>query len=123
MSDWLLLCAAANLLLAAATALALVRRPRPVWRLALAGLPLLWALLMAAAYLHLRATMPSSPVATGPDGRPIVLRHGNVDWLIWEDHVSTAVILAFWLTLATAFGLVGLWLVRTAHGHERGRAV
>lgn len=84
MLESLLVFAGVNLALGAAVALPpLVRHERAPRRLAVASAPLLWAVVMAGVYLYLRATMPALPpvVGLGLDGR-LLLRHGNVDWMI-----------------------------------------
>lgn len=119
MLDWLLVFAGVNLAMSGAVALpSIAHRPHTARRLALAGLPALWSLLMVSAYLSLRAVEPPSPIAAGPDGHLIVLRHGNLDALLWEGRVSAASALAFWLTTATLLGLLALWLMRSLHAPE-----
>jgi hypothetical protein len=128
MAEWLLIFAGVNLALGAVGLLsALAHRGQTPWRLVLAGVPALWALLMVGAYLSLRATMPPPSVVVGPDGHPIMLsnghvelRHGNVDWIVWEGRVSMAGTLAFWLTVATLLCLLVLWLMRSLRKRSRG---
>jgi hypothetical protein len=87
-------------------------------RLVLAGVPALSALLMVGSYLYLRATMPPSPVlGSRPDGT-LLLRHGNLASIVWQERVSAASVLAFWLTAATLLCLVALWLARPAQTEQ-----
>ena len=78
----------------------------------LAGVPALWALLMLGAYVALRITEPSSPIGVGPDGHRIILRHGSLDWLLWESRVNAVSALTFWLTVATFLGVLVFVLAR-----------
>jgi hypothetical protein len=120
MPEWLLIFAGVNLALGAVGLLSpLARRRRTPRRLVLAGVPALWALLMVGSYLYLRATMPPSPVlGSRPDGT-LLLRHGNLASIVWQERVSAASVLAFWLTVATLLCLVALWLARGLRRRSR----
>src|SRR5437764_326888 len=86
MPEALLVFAGVNLALGAAVALPpLVRHRWTSRQLGLAGVPLLWAMLMVGTYLYLWATLPPSPLVAGPDG----IRELRI-WNEWEDRASTA---------------------------------
>ncbi|HEX8037025.1 MAG TPA: hypothetical protein VF510_24430, partial [Ktedonobacterales bacterium] len=106
MPEALLVLAGMNLALSAVVGLPpLVRNSWTSRQLVLAGVPLLWAMLMAGAYLYLWATIPPSPLLAGPDG----MRELRI-WNEWEDRASTATFQAFCLTAATLLSVITLWL-------------
>lgn len=119
MLESLLVFAGVNLALGVAVMLpSLVRRKWMSRRLALASVPVLWALAMVGVYLYLRAMMPPSPVIVGLDARR-TLRHGNVAWIVWDEHVSTASFQAFCLTVATLLSVITLWLTYTIRARRK----
>lgn len=110
---WLPLVAGVNLAVALVVALpAFARRPHLAGRLLLAAVPALWAVGIFAVFLYFQAAVPPSPVEIDPDGSVIVVKHGNVDWIAWEDQVDMAHRLALWITLVTLLGLVLLGVTR-----------
>ncbi len=119
MPERLLVFAGVNLALGAAGLLSPpTRHGWTTRRLVQAGVPVLLALLMVSTYLYLRATRPPSRIDVGPDGR-LMVRHGNLDWIAWQESVSAASVLAFWLTTATLLCLVALWLTHSIRRRSR----
>lgn len=122
MLEWLLVFAGVNLALGAVVALLpLVHHKRISRRrrLTLAGVPILWAVLMVGAYVYLLATIPPSPVVgVGLDGRRL-LSHGNWVWNVWEERVGTASFEAFCLTVATLISEIILWQAYTIRARRR----
>ena len=121
MPEFSLIRAAVNLAMGGVVAVpGLGGRLRSRRRLAVAAIPVAWAALPVGAYLYLRATMPPPSIVMGTDGRPIIRRHGNVGWLLWEDRASTARVWALLRTVATACALAIWGLARALRPRWRG---
>ncbi|HEX8032210.1 MAG TPA: hypothetical protein VF510_00100, partial [Ktedonobacterales bacterium] len=115
MPEALLVFAAVNLALGAGVALPpLVRHRWTSRQLVLAGVPVLWAMLMLGAYLYLWATIPPSPLVAGPDG----IQDLRI-WNEWEDRASTASFQAFCLTVATLLSVITMWLAYSIRARRR----
>ena len=120
MLNWLLLYAGVHLAAAFVFTLsALARRPRPARQLLLAAVPAPCALCIVVAFFYLRATMPPPSVVLGLSGHPIVLRHGNSDWQIWDEQLSMVDIAALGLTVVTLLALVIVGLIYGHHARRR----
>jgi hypothetical protein len=119
--DRLLILAALNLMVTGAILLPLaLRRMYVGCQIAVAAVPGLWAVLTAAAYLYVRATMQPEFAVVRTGFFLGALGHGDLAAQAWDAHLGIATVVGGWITAATVFAVSALWLV-CAIGARRQR--